>query len=98
MSFRSDASIAADTQRRYSRLLGLTSEPSTTVTSGQTSWMISRARRSCAGFTVDQRKQTAMASTLYPLSTRVCSRTASSSSGVSTPPSELMRSLTGSVR
>ena len=58
----SEASIAADEARRYSRIAGLRRCDSVYGTPGRCSSSSSPTRSSCAGLTTDQSRQTATAS------------------------------------
>jgi hypothetical protein len=97
MSGLSDASIAVDDARRYSRRIGLRTCESVTGTSGRCCSSSSATRSSCAGLTVDHRRHTATDSTARSRSPAISSIVAASSSDSTTVPSEAIRSGTSNV-
>ena len=97
MSGFSDASIAVDEARRYSRMIGFSACDSVYGTPGQCSSISSPTRCSCDGLTIDQSRQTAIASTPSPRACAIASTTVSSSRARNGSPSASMRSRISNV-
>ena len=97
MSGFSDASMAVEEARRYSRMIGLSACESVYGTPGAC-WAISSPTRcSCAGLTIDHSRQTAIASTSSSRARSIASATEASSSAMNGSPSASMRSRISNV-
>ncbi len=90
--------MAVEIIRRYSRGIGFSSWLRVTGTPGHSRDTISRTRRSWAGLTIDQKRQTAIASTAHFLRWRTASITSCSLKGSRSCPWESMRPRTSQVR
>lgn len=97
MSGFSEASIAVDDARRYSRRIGFRTCDSVYGTPGRCSARSSPTRRSCAGLTVDHSSETATDSTSSCLRVAVKSITARSSRASTSPPAASIRPGTSKV-
>ena len=93
----SDASIAADDVRRYSRMIGLSRDESVYGMPGSSRSMSEPISSSWAGFAIDHSSETAIASTSLRRSSSSTAQTSASSSGITTSPSEEIRSGTSNV-
>ena len=98
MSGLSEASMAAAEARRYSRMIGLIRCERVTGRPGSASAISSATRSSWAGLAVDHSRHTATASTPRAGRPASVARTAASSSGISTSPSAVIRSVIPNVR
>src|SRR5262249_12562183 len=94
----SEALIAVEIIRRYSRGIGFSSWLRVSGMPGHSRSTISRTRRSWVGLTIDQKRHTAMASTPHFFRCRTAATTSPSSSFSRSWPSASMRPRTSQVR
>ena len=92
MSGLSDASIAADDVRRYSRMIGFSRAESVYGTPGSSRSISEPISSSCAGLAIDQSRETAIASTPAAATSRSTATASASVSSRTTAPSDDMRS------
>ena len=90
--------MAVEIMRRYSRGIGFSSWLSVSGMPGHSRCTISRTRRSWSGLTIDQKRQTAMASTPQRFRCCTAATTSSSFSASSSWPRASMRPCTSTVR